>query len=554
MFCYQCEQTSHGTGCTTIGVCGKDADTAALQDLIVYVVKGISQYAHRARINGQTMPALDSKTLEALFMTLTNVNFDADEHVAYIAELAELLNQAKSFYEESCRMAGKPAVIVTGPAQASPSYERLALMRFAYSLNIKDRTGGDDLVGLQELVTYGVKGMAAYAHHAQLLGYTDQKIAAFVHEAFDYISRPNKEQTVDGLVGYALRTGEMNLRTMELLDQAHTETFGHPEPTAAKTTAIAGKSILVSGHDLKSLYELLKQTEGKAINVYTHGELLPALAYPGMKKFKHLIGNYGGAWQNQVTEFAEFPGAILMTTNCLKPPSELYKDRLFTMDVVGFSGIGKLNDYDFTPVIEAALKAPGFACDQEEKTITIGFAHNAVLNVADKVVGAVKAGQIRHFFLIGGCDGAESSRNYFTELAEQVPSDCVILTLGCGKYRFNMEQFGDIGGIPRLLDLGQCNDTYSAVKIAGALAEAFQCGINDLPLSMVLSWFEQKAVAVLLTLLFLGVKNVRIGPNLPAFITPAVLNVLVESFALKPVTTVQEDLVSILPNAYVTAS
>ena len=542
MFCYQCEQTSQGTGCTTMGICGKDPVTAALQDMMVHLVKGISQYAHRARLLGASDPEIDRKTLEALFMTLTNVNFDSDEHVSYVAELAELLERARLFYEKTCEKKGEPIELLTGPAQCEPSAERLELMKQAYSLNIKDRTGTDDMVGLQELVTYGVKGLAAYAHHAQLIGFTDPRIAAFVHEAFDYISKPLNEQSMDELVKYAMRTGEANLITMELLDKAHTETYGHPEPSSVRVTPKAGKCIVVSGHDIKSLYELLKQTEGKGINVYTHGELLPALAYPELKKFPHLIGNYGTAWQNQITEFADFPGAILMTTNCLKPPAETYKGRLFTMDVVGFSGISKLYSYDFSKLIEVAQDSPGFENDAEEKKITIGFARNAVLGVADKVIEAVKDGKIRHFFLIGGCDGAEFSRNYYTDLAEKVPADCVILTLGCGKYRFNMEEFGDIGGIPRLLDLGQCNDAYSAVKIASALAEAFDCGINDLPLSLVLSWFEQKAVAVLLTLLYLGVQNIRIGPNLPAFITPSVLNVLVESFGLTPVGTPDKDL------------
>ena len=546
MFCYQCEQTSQGTGCTTMGICGKDPVTAALQDMMVHIVKGISQYAYRARQMGASDPEIDRKTLEALFMTLTNVNFDADEHVSYIAELAELLKRARLFYEDTCHKKGEAIELLTGPAQFQASADRLELMKQAYDLNIKDRAGSEDIVGLQELVTYGVKGLAAYAHHAQLIGYTDPRIVSFVHEAFDYISKPVNEQSVDGLLKFALRAGEINLITMELLDKAHTETYGHPEPTSVRITPRAGKCILVSGHDIRSLYELLKQTEGKGINVYTHGELLPALAYPELKKFSHLVGNYGGAWQNQIAEFADFPGAILMTTNCLKPPAETYKDRLFTMDVVGFSGISKLYSYDYSALIEAALKAPGFEKDGEDKTIMIGFARNAVLGVADKVIEAVKAGNIRHFFLIGGCDGAEFSRNYYTDLAEQIPADCAILTLGCGKYRFNMEEFGNIGGIPRLLDLGQCNDAYSAVKIASALADAFGCGINDLPLSMVLSWFEQKAVAVLLSLLFLGVKNIRIGPNLPAFITPAVLNVLVESFALTPVGTPEKDLNTML--------
>lgn len=545
MFCYQCEQTSQGTGCTTMGICGKSPECAALQDLIVYICRGIAQYAHRARQMGARDQFLDDKILEALFMTLTNVNFDEKEHIAYIHSLGDFLIRARNLYIRACAEKGIKPAALSGPAQWSAPDDK-ALLAFCDSLSIMKRVsiGDPDIVGLQELLTYGVKGLAAYAHHAGLLGYRDETIAAFVYEAFDYISQP--EQSMDRLLGLALEAGQVNLRVMELLDQAHTETYGHPEPTLARTTPVAGKCILVSGHDLRSLYEVLKATEGKGINVYTHGELLPALAYPEMKKFPHLVGNYGTAWQNQTKEFADFPGAILLTTNCLKPPGDLYKDRLFTMDVVGFDGVTKLSDYNFAPLIECALKCPGFEKSEELKAITIGFARHSVLGAAEKVVGAVKAGQIKHFFLIGGCDGAEFARNYFTEIAEEVPKDCVILTLGCGKYRFNMEEFGDIGGIPRLLDLGQCNDAYSAVRIASALAEAFECGINDLPLSLIISWFEQKAVAVLLTLLYLGVKDIRLGPALPAFITPNVLNKLVEVYGIKPVSTPKEDLATIL--------
>ncbi len=546
MFCYQCEQTPLKQGCTSIGVCGKTPSTAVMQDLMIYILKGISQYAHRARQLGASDIEINDQTLSGLFVTLTNVNFDADEHVIYISELGETLNKARQLYETACAKRGQQKVELLGPAQWQGLSNRDDLQAFAQSLSILKRilAANEDIVGLQELLTYGIKGLAAYAHHAKVLGYRDDKICTFVHEAFDYLTRP--EQTADRLLELCLKTGEVNWLVMELLDRAHTETFGHPEPTQVLITPVAGKSIVISGHDLKSLYELLKQTESKGINVYTHGEMLPALAYPGLKKFPHLIGNYGGAWQNQVGEFSAFSGAIVMTTNCLKPPAAEYRDRLFTMDVVGFEGVTKLNGYDFTPAIEAALQAPGFSKTEERKTITVGFAHNAVLSVAEQVIAAVKKGEIRHFFLIGGCDGAESSRNYFTELAERVPSDCVILTLGCGKYRFNKEDFGDIGGIPRLLDLGQCNDAYSAVRIASALAQAFGVGVNDLPLSLIISWFEQKAVAVLLTLLHLGVKNIRLGPNLPMFITPGVLGKLVETFELKPITTPEQDLTAIL--------
>ncbi len=545
MFCYQCEQTSHGSGCTTIGVCGKSPETAILQDVMVYVAKGISQYLHGATEYGVSDPELDAKVLEALFMTLTNVNFDASEHVLYIKEMEKTLASARRLYENACIAAGKNPMPLAGPAlwQCPESTEELLALGASLSI-LKRINTNEDIAGLQELVTYGVKGLAAYAHHALLLGYKDDTVFEFVHDVLNYLV--STEQTVDKLLEYALKTGEVNLRVMELLDQAHTETFGHPEPTQARTTPVAGKCIVVSGHDLNSLHALLRATEGKNINVYTHGELLPALAYPKLKQFKHLVGNFGSAWQNQTTEFANFPGPILMTTNCLKPPAEIYKDRLYTMDVVGFEGISKLQNYDFSSIIESALSSPGFTEDQECKTITIGFGRNAVLSVADKVVDAVKEGKIKHFFLIGGCDGAEYSRNYFADVAEKVPDDCVILTLGCGKYRFNMEEFGDIGGIPRLLDIGQCNDAFSAIKIASALAEAFDCGINELPLSMIISWFEQKAVAVLLTLLFLGVKDIRLGPALPAFITPNVLSKLVEGYGIKPVGTAEKDLAVIL--------
>lgn len=546
MFCYQCEQTSQGTGCNTMGVCGKSPECAALQDLMVHICKGISMYAHRARRLGAKDATVDAKVMEALFMTLTNVNFDTEEHIDYIMELSATLESARRLYTEAARGAGLPVETLTGPAAYSPVRDRLALLTFAETLNIMKRISKEnqDIVSLQELVTYGVKGLAAYAHHAFVLGYTDERVSAFIYEAFDYLSQP--DETVDALLGYALKTGEINLLVMEMLDRAHTETFGHPEPTIVRTTPVKGKCIVVSGHDLKSLHEVLRQTQGKGINVYTHGELLPALAYPLMKKFPHLVGNYGTAWQNQVKEFAEFPGSILLTTNCLKPPADSYKDRLFTMDAVGFDGVRKIQGFDFTPLIESALASAGFTEDDEKKEITIGFGRNAVLSVADKVVDAVKAGQIKHFFLIGGCDGAEFARNYFTELAEQVPQDCVIMTLGCGKYRFNMEEFGTISGIPRLLDIGQCNDAYSAIKIASALADAFGVGVNDLPLSLVISWFEQKAVAVLLTLLFLGIKDIRLGPNLPAFVSPNVLTKLVEAFALKPTGLPAEDLKVIL--------
>lgn len=548
MFCYQCEQTSQATGCTTMGVCGKSPDTAALQDLIVYATKGISQYTHRLRQLGVSNSEINNKILEALFMTLTNVNFDCEEHFEYVLELAEVMEKAKSLYLARCQVVEMEPEVLHGPVDWMPNYNQVAVMAFAHSLSIYDRINGHDqnIVGLEELVTYGLKGLAAYAHHARLLGFVDEKIMAFIQETLDYLAQPTRDHSMDELISYAMRVGECNIEVMALLDKAHTETFGHPEPTLARTTPVEGKAILVSGHDLKALYELLKQTEGTGINVYTHGELLPALAYPTMKKFRHLVGNYGSAWQNQVPEFSKFPGAILMTTNCLKPPTADYIDRIFSTDVVGFAGITKLQEHQYAPLIEKAKELPGFAETEELQGITIGFARNSVLSVADKVIEAVKRKKINHFFLIGGCDGAEYSRNYYTDLAEAVPDDCVILTLGCGKYRFNGTEFGDIEGIPRLLDLGQCNDAYSAIKIASALSEALEVDINELPLTLVLSWFEQKAVAVLLSLLYLGIRDIRIGPSLPAFITKDVLNFLVKGFALKPITTPAQDLAAVL--------
>ena len=391
-----------------------------------------------------------------------------------------------------------------------------------------------------ELLIYGLKGTAAYADHAKILGKEDDGVYAFFHEGLNALTRENL--TPDDLLPLVLKCGEVNLNVMGLLDAANTATYGNPEPTQVRVTPIPGKAILVSGHDLKDLEDILKQTEGKGINVYTHGEMLPCHAYPGLKKYKHLVGNYGGAWQDQHKEFDAFPGSIIMTTNCIQRPQKSYENRIFTTGLVGWPNVMHLANKDFMPAIKAALSEPGFTSDEPEKNITVGFGHNAVMGVADKVIDAVKQGAIKHFFLVGGCDGAKPGRNYYTEFAEKVPDDCVILTLACGKYRFNKMEFGDIGGIPRLLDMGQCNDAYSAIQVAVALSKAFNCEVNDLPLSMILSWYEQKAVCILLSLLHLGIKNIRIGPSLPAFITPPVLNVLVEKFNLQPICTPEEDL------------
>ncbi|HOI53651.1 MAG TPA: hydroxylamine reductase [Phycisphaerae bacterium] len=551
MFCYQCEQTAKGTGCTAHGVCGKDPETAALQDLLIHTAEGISQYAHRARRLGAVHRSADHFVVEALFATVTNVDFDPARLAETIRRGAVVRDEVRRAYQEACRKAGKQPEPLASDAAIQPANDLDKLIRQGEAVTIQKRIDalGQDVAGLQELITYGLKGMAAYVDHAHILGTEDDAVYAFIHEAMDFLA--GNPDDVNALVGMALRVGEVNLRAMELLDTANTGTYGHPEPTQVRVTPLEGKSIVVSGHDLKDLKMLLEQTEGKGINVYTHGEMLPCLAYPELKKHKHLVGNYGGAWQDQRQEFDAFPGAILMTTNCIQKPKDSYKGRIFTTGLVAWSGVTHIaadadGSKDFTPVIEAALAAPGFERDAEEKTITIGFAHNTVMSVAGAVVDAVKAGKIRHFFLIGGCDGAKPGRNYYTELAQKVPADCVILTLACGKYRFNKLPFGDIGGIPRLLDCGQCNDAYSAIQIAVALSKAFNCGVNDLPLSLVLSWYEQKAVCILLTLLHLGLQNMRIGPSLPAFVGPNVLKVLVEKFNLTPITTPEEDLAAML--------
>jgi hydroxylamine reductase len=549
MFCYQCEQTAGGRGCEKIGVCGKNAQTAAMQDLLMYAAKGISQYSNKARGFGAKDPAIDVFIVEALFSTVTNVNFDAARLEGLVCKAADIKETAKSLYEKACLAAGQTPEKLEGPAQWVPASSSEGLLAQASQVGIMQAKAkfGDDLAGLQELLAYGIKGVAAYADHALLLKKEDEKVYAFLEEALDALTDPNP--TVDKLFGLNMKCGEINLAVMELLDSANTGAYGNPVPTAVRVTPVKGKAILVSGHDLKDLAQLLEQTKGSGINIYTHGEMLPAHSYPLLKKYPQLVGNYGGAWQDQAKEFDAFPGAILMTTNCIQAPRESYKQRIFTTGLVAWPGVQHLSNGDFKPLIDAAQAAPGFVSDGPEQTILVGFGHNAILGVADKVIGAVKAGQIKHFFLIGGCDGAKSGRNYYTEFAEAVPKDCVILTLACGKYRFNKLQFGDIGGIPRLLDCGQCNDAYSAIKVAGALAQAFGCGVNDLPLSMILSWYEQKACSILLTLLYLGIKNIRLGPSLPAFVTPAVLNVLVEKFNIKPITTVEADLKASLAGA-----
>ena len=504
-------------------MCGKDEATSDLQDLLVYGIKGIAQLAKRARIAGKPDAEADRFILYGLFTTLTNVNFTAARFTQMLGEAAQIRDRLKAACGGSLptdlpeNVDASQAAITAGQAQV-----------------------GEDVIGLRALILYGMKGVAAYAHHARVLGYESDEVYAGVEELLDFLASDPSD--IDTLLGKALDVGHLNLKVMELLNDANTGKFGTPEPTQVRVTAVKGKAILVSGHDMGDLEALLEQTKGKGINIYTHGEMLPAHSYPKLKAYPHLVGNYGGAWQDQQTEFAEFPGPILMTSNCIIEPSAQYRQRIFTAGPVGWPGVRHLESHAFGPLIDAALGLPGFKDDQPAQTITIGFGKDTVLGVADQVIAAVKGGDIRHFFLIGGCDGAMPGRNYYTDFATSAPQDTVIMTLGCNKYRFNKHDFGTIGGIPRLLDIGQCNDTHSAIKIAGALAGAFDCSVNDLPLSLVVSWFEQKAAAVLLSLLALGIRNITLGPSLPAFITPKVLAVLVDAFAIKPITTVENDM------------
>lgn len=542
MFCFQCEQTHRTTACTATGVCGKDAEVAALQDLLVHAAKGIAQYAHAGRALGRSDAAIDRFLIEALFVTVTNVSFDPARVDEKIEEGLRLHVRAMQLHRNAARAAGHADTDLPGAMSLNFGHGLAAHIGTGLEVAIDTRATGRDpnTVALEELLLYGVKGVAAYAQHAQVLGFESDTVYAFIAKALAAVAA--QDGSVESLYTLCMEAGTVNLEVMELLDRANTGSYGHPEPTRVRIDPIPGRCILVSGHDLKDLEDLLVQTEGKGVNIYTHGEMLPALAYPQLKKYPHLVGNYGGAWQDQQKEFTAFPGAILMTTNCIQRPLSTYDARIFTSGMVSWPGVAHIANHDYAPVIAAALHAPGFQSADSGRRITIGFAHNAVLGVADQVVAAVKSGAIKHFFLIGGCDGARTGRDYYTEFAEAVPQDCVILTLACGKFRFNKLEFGEIGGIPRLLDCGQCNDAYSAIKIASALAQAFGCGVNDLPLSLVLSWYEQKAVCILLTLLSLGIRDIRLGPTLPAFLTPDIVKVLVEKFNLMPTGTAEADL------------
>ena len=542
MFCFQCEQTAHGLGCTVVGVCGKTPEVAILQDLLLDMTKGVAAYAHRAAQLGHRDTVVDSFTLDALFTTVTNVNFDPDRVDALLTEAETVRARARSLCEMAARGASTPLETLNGPATLALAQDRPGRLAQGEAAGILNRSTalGADISSLQELLTYGLKGAAAYGSHARTLGQEDPAVYAFLHEGLALLTR--LDVGVDDLLAATLRCGEIGLRVLELLDAAHTGTYGQPTPTPVQMGPVPGKAILVSGHDLADLEALLAQSAGTGLNIYTHGEMLPAHGYPRLKRHKHLVGHYGGAWMRQKREFDAFPGAILMTTNCIQVPAPSYTNRLFTSGLVAWPAVTHITDRDFGPVIAAALSEPGFPEVPEPPTHIAGFGHHAVLSVAEPIVEAVKSGAVRRFVLIGGCDGAEPGRNYFTDLAERLPEDTIILTLGCGKFRVVGGEFGQVAGLPRLLDMGQCNDAFSAIKVAQALAETFGVGVNDLPLSLVISWYEQKAVLVLLTLLHLGVRNIRLGPKLPAFLSPAVLKALVDRFGIQPIGTVDADL------------
>ncbi len=531
MFCYQCEQTWGGHGCTRGGVCGKSPEVSDEQDLIQQECKDIARVAHRAREFGKETPEADRFVEEALFITVTNVNFDPDRMLAVLEEGESVFEETRSLYETA---AGADAERIAPAFGAISGRTREELLQKAAEIGIEARmeNRGKDITGLEELLVYGIKGVASYSWHARVLGHTDDAIYEFIHRALSTVAEHSAD--TDTLFALNLECGDVALKTMALLDEAHTDTFGTPEPTEILRGHVPGKAILVSGHDLKDLKELLEQTEGTGINIYTHGEMMPAHGYPELKKHLHLVGNYGGAWQNQRTEFDDFPGPVVMTTNCLMPPKKSYADRVFTANVVGFSNLSHLRQRDFTPVIETAREMEGFTDTVEHSRHMAGFAHGALLSQADALVGAIKDGAVGRILYIGGCDGSEKERNVFTDLAREAPDNWVILTSGCGKYRILDAVSGKVGDFPRLLDCGQCNDTYSAIKVAGALAEAFDTDVNGLPLSLAVSWFEQKAVCILLALLNLGVKDIRLGPRLPAFVTENMLSVLSEKFDLKP--------------------
>ncbi len=550
MYCRQCEQTARGTGCTIVGVCGKNEEVAILQDVLTYSLMGISVYADKARELGVKDRKTDLFVIEGLFTCVTNVDFDPERIRALIDTSTVVKEKIKTLFLDAYKKKNnkdfQQELAAAATWKAGSTMEELLLQ--GLKLGINSFSDNEDIKSLKELLLYGLRGMASYADHANILGETNELVNAFFHKALNAILR--NDISVDELVALNMELGQVNIKCMEILDKGHTDHYQHPVPTSVSLGIKKGPAIIVSGHDLFDLEQLLEQTQARGVNVYTHGEMLPAHGYPGLKKYANLAGHFGSAWQNQQKEFDNIPAVILMTTNCIQKPKESYKRRIFTTGLVGWPDVAHIEakdgKKDFSKAINKALELGGFVEDRPGKDILVGFAHNAVLGVADKVIEAVKAKQIRHFFLIGGCDGAKPGRNYYTEFAQKVPADCVILTLACGKFRFNTLEFGDIGGIPRLLDCGQCNDAYSAIQIASALAKAFDCSVNDLPLSFILSWYEQKAVCILLSLLSLGIQKIKLGPSLPAFVSQNVLKVLIEKFNIAPVGNPEEDLRAIL--------
>ncbi|MCM0647254.1 hydroxylamine reductase [Clostridium swellfunianum] len=538
MFCYQCEQTVGGKGCTRVGVCGKTPEIANLQDLLIYQLKGISCYAKALIEKGKTIDKEIVKFVEnSLFTTLTNVNFDPDVHLA-------LLKQSQKVKEALREQA--PEGNYPEAATYNLSETKEEMLRDAVKAGIMyDQTLNEDVRSLRSTILYGLKGVSAYGHQARFIGFSSDKVDNFYFLGLE--ATTDDSLSVEQLIDVTMKVGNASVEVMQTLDKANTTTYSNPSPQKVNVNVKKGPFIIISGHDLRDLEMLLQQTEGKGINIYTHGEMLPSHGYPELKKYKHLVGNFGSAWQNQQKEFANIPGCILMTTNCMMKPKDSYKDRIYSTNVVGWDGVQHIKTLedgtkDFSEMINKALELGGFEADEEVKEILVGFGHHATLSNAEAIVNAVKEGKIRHFFLIGGCDGAKPGRNYYTEFAEIVPEDCVILTLACGKYRFNKLNFGTVAGLPRLLDVGQCNDAYSAVRIATALADAFNTDVNSLPLTIVLSWYEQKAVADLLALLSLGIKGMYLGPSLPAFLSPNVLQYLIDNFDLKPISNAQSDL------------
>ena len=530
-----------GKGCTQFGVCGKSPEVATLQDLLIYALKGLSLYTVEGRKVGLNDLDNDRFISKAAFTTLTNVNFDPDRIIALIHETV----RRRAEFKQELEAAWRPMSFSEGPATFTPEKTVEGLLEQGKRTGIwADPDINPDVHSLMWTLIYGIKGIAAYADHASILGKEDDEVYRFIQEGL--VATLNENATLEEMLALVMKAGQINLRAMELLDQANTEAYGDPVPTQVPLGAKKGKAILVSGHDLKDLELILKQSEGKGIYVYTHGEMIPTHGYPKLKAYSHFYGHYGTAWHNQRREFSNFPGSILMTTNCIQQPQQSYSENIFTSGVVGWPGVKHIENKDFTPVIEKALELSGFTEDTDKGYVTVGFGHSAVMSVAGKIIDLVKAGKIRHFFLVGGCDGAKPARNYYTEFVEKVPSDCVVLTLACGRFKFFDKNLGDIEGIPRLIDVGQCNDAYSAIQIALALSKAFGVGVNELPLSLVLSWYEQKAVAILLTLLSLGIRNIRLGPSLPAFLTPNVLDYLVKNFNIMPITTPDQDLSAIL--------